>query len=534
MSKIAPTQIAPTQSVKFVVVVCGVALSLTAPSSSSTPVTTPNPEVPVLTWQPCTNPTQTGFQCATVKVPLDYRNPDADSIQLAVIKHPATDQNQRIGSLLMNPGGPGGAGTEALPAWLSLFPKQVQDRFDIISFDPRGIGESTAVQCSSTEAEQNQFFTNLPQGFPVGLTQTTAWIEGYRQFAQLCEQHSGKLLSHVSTTEVAKDLDLLRRAVGESQINYLGLSYGTYLGAVYANLFPDNVRAMVLDGNIDPLVWTNRNSDDARLSLSLRIGTDKGTAKTLNAFLDLCGQTSTDRCAFSAGSAEATRTKFATLLQRLQQQPVNLDGKTITYAVVVAAISDDLFVVQEVGGFRGWQKAGQFLQQVWTAPPLAALNPATVPLIPPDQGQFAVACAEASNPRDPNYYRQLATLAFDRAGDVGPYWSWGDQPCSTWPATAAERYSGPWNRPTANPILVVGNTYDPSTPYENSVAMARTLAQAQLLTVDGYGHTALLNPSQCANDHIATYFIQGTLPPDGTVCQQDQFPFSSSSAQSNN
>lgn len=526
-------KIAPTQSVKSVAVVYGIAAAFAIASTNTpTPATVPTPEVPVLTWQPCTNPSQSGFQCATANVPLDYRDPGADSIQLALIKHPATHQSQRLGSLFMNPGGPGGAGTEALPAWLSLFPQEVQDRFDIISFDPRGIGDSTAVQCSSTEADENHFFRDLPQGFPVGSAQATSWIDGYRRFAQLCQQHSGKLLAHVSTTEVAKDLDLLRRAVGEPQMNYLGLSYGTYLGAVYANLFPDNVRAMVLDGNIDPLVWISRNNADARLSLSLRIGTDEATAKTLNAFLDLCGQASTDRCAFSADSAQATRTKFSTLLQRLQQQPVNLDGKTITYAVAVAAISDDLFVVQEFGGFRGWQKASQLLQQIWTAPPVTSLDPTTIPLILPDQGQLAVACAEASNPRDPNRYRQLATLAFERAGDVGPYWLWSDQPCSTWPATAAERYSGPWDRPTANSILVIGNTYDPSTPYDNSVAMARALAHARLLTVDGYGHTALLNPSQCANNHMAAYFTNGTLPPDGTVCQQDQQPFSSSSANS--
>lgn len=523
-------KIAPTQCFQFAIVICGLSLPVAiAQTNEPTAATTADLKVPVLNWQPCSDPNQAGFQCTTAQVPLDYRDPNADSIQLAVIKHPANDPSRRIGSLFMNPGGPGGPGTEELPSWLSLFPQALQDRFDIISFDPRGIGNSTAVQCASTEAEATDLFTNLPQGFPVGPTETSRWIEGYSRFAQSCEQQSGDLLAHVSTTEVAKDLDLLRRAVGDTQMNYLGLSYGTYLGAVYANLFPDNVRSMVLDGNVDPNAWNNHGRDEVHLSISMRVGTDKGTAKTLNAFLDRCGQTSIDRCAFSAGSAEATRTKFATLIQRLQQQPVNLNGKTITYAVLIAAISDDLFVVQEFGGFRGWQKASELLQQIWTAPPVTSLDPATIPLLPPDPGYFAVACAEVPNPRDSNIYRRLATLAFDRAGDVGPYWVWNDQPCANWTATAAERYTGPWNHPTANPILVIGNTYDPSTPYENSVAMAQTLADARLLTVDGYGHTVLLNPSKCASHYQADYFINGMLPPEGTVCKQDQQPFANSS-----
>lgn len=280
--------ISVNQCLKVVLAACGLILLLiVAPISYAA-----TPQVPELNWQPCTDLDQSGFQCAIAQVPLDYKNLSAGSIQLAVIKHPATDQTHRISSLFLNPGGPGGAGTKNLPAWFNQFPLLLQQRFDIISFDPRGIGNSTAVQCFANNDDENSFFTQLPQGFPVGEAETKNWIQGYSRLGQLCEQRNGELLAHVSTTEVAKDMDLLRRAVGDQALNYISLSYGTYLGAVYANLFPDKVRAMVLDGNIDPFgAWNNKGKEQTRLSISLRIGSDLGVAKTLNAFLNLCGQT---------------------------------------------------------------------------------------------------------------------------------------------------------------------------------------------------------------------------------------------------
>lgn len=516
------------QCLKVVLATCGLILPLAVASTSNAdPATAPTPQVPKLNWQPCTEPTQKGFQCANVQVPLDYKNPSGESIELAVIKHSATEQSRRIGSLFLNPGGPGGAGTEELPDWFSQFPSELVKRFDIISFDPRGIGDSTAVQCFANEEEENRFFAQLPQGFPVGEAETVNWIQGYTRLGQMCKQHSGNLLAHVSTTDVAKDMDLLRRAVGEPMLNYIGLSYGTYLGAVYGNLFPDKVRAMVLDGNIDPeRAWNNGGKDDARLSISLRIGSDLGSARTFKKLLELCGETKSDRCAFSAGSAEATQAKFTALLEKLRKQPVVINGKTITYAVLIDGLSGDLFVVQKVGRFKGWYGAADLLQKAWEAPPATSSDLSAIPVIAPDIGFFSVGCADTLNPRNSEAYRQLAVVAFKRAGAFGPNASWSDQACATWPSRAADRYTGPWNRPTANPILVIGNTYDPSTPYEGAIAMSRALARARLLTVDGYGHTVFLNPSQCANEYITNYFIKGELPRLGTICKQNDQPFS--------
>jgi pimeloyl-ACP methyl ester carboxylesterase len=262
--------------------------------------------VPVFDWQPCPEPGQRGFDCATAQVPLDYSDPQSATIELAVIRHLATDPANRLGTLFFNPGGPGGLGTVQLPQWLDLFPATLRARFDLISWDPRGVGASTAVRCFATREDEEKFFAGLPDGFPVSRAEQRAWISLYARFGPRCAESNGDLLAHVSTTDTAKDLDLLRQAVGDPQLDFLGISYGTFLGAIYANLFPDKVRTMVLDGNVDPVAWTNGGDDDASLNLALRLGSDKGAAKTLDAFLTLCGQAATSRCAFSAGSASAT------------------------------------------------------------------------------------------------------------------------------------------------------------------------------------------------------------------------------------
>ena len=540
-----------------------VGTGLPTAAAQGVPVLAASPPVPIHDWKPCANPVAVGFECATAQVPLDYRHPYGVTISLAVIKHRATNAAKRIGSLFFNPGGPGGPGTEDLPGFYKFFPADLQQDFDLISWDPRGIGQSSAVQCFPTAADEGNFFATLPAGFPVGPSEQDTWINLFARFGQICKQSNPALLSHVSTAESARDLDRLRQAVGDSQLNYLGVSYGTYLGATYANLFPSKVRAMVLDGNINPIAWTTpQQAGRIRLSTGIRLETDLGAAATLGQFLELCGEASTRGCAFSAGSASGTEEKYADLLQDLRTHPVTISIPafgdipqsppiTFTYATLVSAIIGILTTTEEVGpqSFHGWAYGAFVLQKVWTASgsgsathadsaraPLRASSSVTAAGPPtktiasyagPEQG-YAVECADSPNPKSPADFRALAAFANARAGGAGPNTSWLDEPCATWPATDADGYFGPWNRRTANPLLVLGNTYDPATPYQDSVQMARELARARLLTVAGYGHTALLNPSSCANRYESSYFVQGVLPPLGTVCHQDKRPFSNS------
>lgn len=504
--------------------------------------------VPALDWQQCATSYQSGFECATAVVPLDYSDPQGATINLAVIRRPASDPANRLGSLFFNPGGPGGAGTQDLPAFINFFAPELRARFDLVSWDPRGVGSSTAVQCFDSAEDQDIFFGDVPYNFfPVGPAQTSQWIERFAQFGEICAERNGALLEHVSTADSARDLDLLRQAVGDERLNYLGISYGTFLGATYANLFPGRVRALVLDGNVDPVAYMIGGREQAVLSTSLRIGSDKASAKTLDAFLDLCGAAPIDQCAFSAGGPAATRERWQTLLRRVREQPIALGGTTFTYAVLVTEVSGILFTVEPGPGFLGWKAGAQLLYNLWEAsePGAGGSAPAGIssPILrstksdnsPAAAGAaqtyagpeqlFAVQCGDSPSPREPWVYPLLEAFSNARAGAVGSFTVWGDQPCADWPAEAADRYTGPWNRQTANPVLVIGNTFDPATPYDDAVAMGRHLARARLLTVDGYGHTVLLNPSACAKEYQSRYFVDGMLPPSGAVCQQDAQPF---------
>lgn len=230
------------------------------------------------TWRPCEDEAQRGFECATLDVPLDYDRPAGETIDLALIRRRATVPSERLGSLFFNPGGPGGAGTNALPAWYErYFPAELRERFDIVSWDPRGVGRSTAVRCFGSTEEATAWWARQPAGFPVGDKERQAWFAGRAELANGCKQRASKLLPHVSTPDSARDLDRLRQAVGDEQLSYWGISYGTFLGAVYANLFPDKVGGLLLDGNVDPLGYADgAMTGKARLTTSLRMGSDLG------------------------------------------------------------------------------------------------------------------------------------------------------------------------------------------------------------------------------------------------------------------
>ncbi len=516
-----------------------------------------------IAWHPCPAGSVAalagGFTCATVNVPLDYASPHGATIELALVKHAATDPSHRIGTLFTNPGGPGGQGLKQIPGWIDFFPQPLKARFDIVSWDPRGVGFSTAVQCFASPDAEGEFLGDNGD-FPVTVAQQPAYIQTWAEFGKRCAARNGKLLAHVSTGDSARDLDRLRQLVGEPKLTYIGLSYGTILGATYANLFPNRVRALVLDGNIAPSNWRATPPSDPSQSISLRIGSDALTAKALDDFLTICGNVGTTRCAFSAGTPAATHAKFLAFMARLKTGPIYIGARAIGYADILGQIPEGLLLAFPHPNERvptqaipGWVGLAKGLETVWeardaaplTAPPTASASapaPSSSPSSPPastatpaasapaivsyagPEQALSIECGDVPVPPS-SAFPALSAFVEKRDGPVGLSALWGDAPCATWPVQKAPGiYLGPFNHKTAAPILVVGNTVDPSTPYENSVGMAKELGNARLLRVRGYGHTAILNPSACANAAISAYLIDGTLPPKGKVCQQDASP----------
>jgi pimeloyl-ACP methyl ester carboxylesterase len=509
-------------------------MSMTVGTASAVPVSSQSePPVPVLDWRSC----DSGFQCATARVPLDYRHPDGTKISIAVIRHLATDPAHQIGTLFVNYGGP----EEQIEPFVSGFtalPAQLRARYDIVTFDPRGFGFSAAVRCFSSVAADNKFNASLPD-YPVGARQDAAWDRTFARFDARCVQRNGSLLKHVTTADTARDMNLLRQAVGAPKLNYLGASYGTVLGAIYANLFPATTGHMVFDGAMDPVIW----SSSGRLPQVLRQHRDLADVAALRSYLDLCGQAPVSACAFSAGTPAATKAKFATLEMRLLRHPVTFGTppRTVTYADLVNPVN-----LESVRQLRNTA----YLQQLWVASgsspgapaSSAAMHPsgAAAAASPAPSGAsggvytgidqtYAALCADNADPRNVGFYAAAARLAWARAGGFGLYWAWQEEACAHWPTAAPDQYRGPWNHRTASTILVMSLTHDPITTHRNAIAMTRDLARARLLTIDGFGHTELLNdnPSRCATNDEVRYLTTGALPPAGTVCsQKPPFPVS--------
>src|ERR1700722_13988795 len=265
------------------------------PTVAATPTVAPAaaaPPVPVLHWRSCYG----GFQCATARVPLSYRDPRGAAISIAVLKHLATDPARRAGTLFINTGGPTEQIDGLVNGGFESLPAAITSRWDIIMFDPRGFGYSTAVRCFPTTAAESKFLGGLP-AFPVGARQEAAWVRTWARFDARCAQRNGSLLHHDTTADVARDMNLLRGAVGAPVLNSLGVSFGPFLGAPYANLFPATTGHMVLDGNLNPVAWTH---PDGLLSTFLRLGSGQGFAASMRAFLDLCGKATTSSGAVSA------------------------------------------------------------------------------------------------------------------------------------------------------------------------------------------------------------------------------------------
>lgn len=504
-------------------------------------------KVPKLSWSACPaaakgTASTADFTCAEAVVPMDHAHPGKGSFTLALIKHAAQRPEQRIGTLFWNPGGPSDAGTQYLPAGIDRFPEGLRDRFDIISWDPRGMGGRTTpvVQCFDSPEAEAKYQSQYAAGIPRSRQALADEFSKRAGFNAACIARNGELLRHVSTADNARDLDLLRQAVGEERISYYGTSYGTFLGATYINMFPRHVRAAVLDGGVAPSAWMGNSGEDLSLSTFVRLDSDFGAAATVDAFIAACGAATPADCAFSAGSQQATRRKWDSLLERARKDGVNIGGEKIDDGAVAGYVQSNAYLVEPLPGFDrfpGYRAVAAMLQDLWqaseasaAAPADAAPAPAPAPAAAPAAAtyitsagrQLAVICGESPNPESADASAAQAEASFARAG-LSP-WPFGS-PCLGWTARAAETYRGPWNRATKEPVLVIGNSFDPATAFGSSLRLAQELASARFLPVIGFGHTVLFNPDRCAQAYVTDYLTELKLPPTGASCRDDHAPF---------
>jgi pimeloyl-ACP methyl ester carboxylesterase len=451
-----------------------------------------------------------------VSVPLDWSVPSGAQIHLTVVRHRASDRERRIGSLFFNPGGPGVSGVDTLKAQGAFVDALGMGRFDVISWDPRGGNASTHARCFSSSADLEKFWDHL--GFPTTKAASSPYLRKTIAFARRCGEVSGALLAHISTADTARDLDYLRELLGEPRLTYLGWSYGSFLGATYANMFPEHVRAMALDGIVDPVrATTGREA-------SLLAG-ESDTDLVFEKFELLCQRAGPSRCILAGVGSIAPR--IDRLLARLRRADISAPsapGGKLTYGDFLTAL---FFVLRDPAS---WPRLAEDIRAAesgnGSALEIIALklrSPSGYALLIPS---VAIGCADSPAQRPPDAWPQVIdqlTGASFINGALQGWLLWA--PCASWPVRAANRYTGPWNVSTKAPILIIGTRFDPNTPFVNARRLERLLGNAVLLTHDGYGHTSTADPSACVERAERRYFVSLITPDRGTVCQSDHVPF---------
>ena len=464
--------------------------------------------VPFYTQRPRWSGCGGDFECATVKVPLDYAHPSGDTIDLAVIRLPAGDESKRVGSLLINPGGPGASGVEYARQARDVLSDDVRDSFDIVGWDPRGVGDSDPVKC--LDDEQLDAFVAI-DGSPDDQSEVKALDDTSKNFAAECEAKSGKLLPHVGTPDAARDMDVLRAVVGDEKLYYLGKSYGTFLGATYAELFPHRVGRVVLDGAIDPAV----SAEEMGLAQAA------GFELALDAFIDDCRQRS--GCPVGPDHAGAKR-EIVNVLDQADRSPLPTGtDRELTQSLAVLGVAVAMYDSEQ-----GWPALRLALQRAKQGDGSVLLQLSDIYTDRQSNGHYssnqneaiyAVNCLDRPDSSGPAQIERNEPRFETASPTFGDYLAWSSLPCRYWPAKG-EPGSEP-HKITAKgaaPIVVVGTTRDPATPYAWAQSLARQLSSGVLLTWDGDGHTAYFRGSSCIDKAVDDYLIKGIAPQDGLRC----------------
>ena len=534
----------PTHSVRrgvtLVVAFVTGAISLVAPTATAAPA----PAAPApISWAKCAPSELVGvpagelaqYSCANYAVPLDHDKPKLGTINIALMRRAANNQSARIGSLFLNPGGPGGSGFGLPTVGDLIFEPQVLDRFDLIGFDPRGVARSTPLRCFATQEDADEVFGRMAP-LPVTAAEERSTLTALKDYGQFCKRFAGPLLEHMSTKDVARDLDVLRQAVGDSKLSYVGFSYGTLLGATYVNMFPTKARAIIIDGNVDPNLRLHDGVEYDRQRTN-------GFEISLNAMLARCDSVGTG-CAFSGGAGQ----KYQGLRDHLRNVgPITLpDGTVVDEALLTGTVAGSLYspssfvdltnalqqlwetIHPPVSGRAATTLTGQTLQTMRAAGHQGQADMLADTPYENDDSYLAVNCSDKPFDNRPSGIPALADKWERQMPSFGRYQAWSDPAaCPTWPVRNPDTYRGPWNKRTETPVLVFGNYYDPATQYEFAKRMSRELGNARLVSVDAFGH-CILGGSSCTDRIAADYLIDLKIPGPGTVCQPNVQPFPAS------
>ncbi|OJY53122.1 MAG: alpha/beta hydrolase [Pseudonocardia sp. 73-21] len=472
----------------------------------------------VLSWGPCAGFATTpgdrkafadrSFDCARLEVPLDYAEPAGTTASIGVLRQKAT--GARIGSLVVNPGGPGASGMSAVPAIVAPGARAtpLPSRFDLVGFDPRGVGASTPTIDCLDDADWTAERADLDvDPSPAGVAQTEA---ENRRYAQRCAQRSGGpgVLAGVGTRDVARDLDILRAALGDHRLTYLGYSYGTRIGSTYAEAFPQNVRAMVLDGAVDP----------AQTAADQLVAQYEGFQRAFDAYAADCAPR--PGCPVGADAAQATA-RFQALVRPLVDEPARTrDGRAMSYSDAVTG------VVQALYSAEAWPTLTEALSNLTAGDGTLLDRIADLYYGRGDDGRYdntneallAVHCVDDERVTD----RAAAADLARRVEVAAPFADDGRavvaalDPCAFWPVPPTGRPHVP-EVTGLPPTLTVSVTGDPATPYQAGVDLAKGL-NGSLLTVRATQHTASLQGNPCVDDIVSGYLVELTTPPTGATC----------------
>ncbi|MBO1766116.1 alpha/beta hydrolase [Allobranchiibius sp. GilTou38] len=487
---------------------CSLVGSSTPSSSTPVPPSVTRAPTPTLAkfysqkiaWKDCD-----GVQCAKLTVPLDYANPTGATIQLAIDRVPAT--GSRKGSLVVNPGGPGGSGYDYAAAADQIVTGSIRKAYDVVGFDPRGVQRSDPIECVSGSQLDSILGSDPTPDDAAEVAAATATAKG---FGAACKANAGPLLGHVSTVEVARDLDVLRAALGSPKLDYLGKSYGTLIGSTYAGLFPHNVGRMVLDGVVPPDLTSEQVAQ----------GQAGGFELATRSYVANC--VSSGDCPLGS-SVDAGMARIRSFLKQVDAQPLPVSGQGDVKQLTEGWAS--LGIAEAMYDKGSWSTLTKAMKQAFDGKGDRLMALADQYADRSSDGTYdgnimqvgnAVNCLDQPSSTSASTYEADVTSFSKSAPTWGPFLAWSGLTCAEWPIKAtgtAHRISAAGS----GPVLVVGTTRDPATPYAWSQRLASELSNGHLLTYDGDGHTAY-GQSGCVDDTVDAYLLKGTVPTEGKRC----------------